>query len=104
MDDDDLYQDLDVPASAVATHELKTRLQAAQGRITTLEQKAALVGKECVSLRKENEVLRVNNSSLYNTAKRELGRKYAELVSLREQVRALGKQLQGGGGGGGGGR
>ncbi len=56
--DTDLYDDLDVSAPAIQTQELKTRLEAAQGRIKALEQKAALVGTECVGLRRENETLR----------------------------------------------
>lgn len=93
MDSGGLYEDLDIPPAVVATQELEARLDAAYSRIATLEQKAALVGKECVTLRKENDVLRVNISSLYKTAKRELERKETEVIKLREQVQSW----QGGG-------
>ncbi len=48
-----------------------------------------------------------NISALYNTAKRELGRKDGEVAALREKVRVMTKQAQhqrGGGGGERGGR
>lgn len=49
----------------------------------------ALVGTECVKLRAENETLRRNASALYRTARREVGRKDAEIAALREEVRGL---------------
>lgn len=77
-----------------ARTQLQARLEEAHRRIKTLEGKAALVGTECVKLRAENEALRRNASSLYRTAKRELGRKDAEIAGLREQVRAVQQQQQ----------
>jgi len=84
-DDVDLYEDLDTFQNQITSEELQEKVDSLTRKCSSLDKENLELKAELERVQKQNHAFKVNISSLYKTAKVELGRKDRRLNELQRQ-------------------